>query len=158
MSIIITKAMLSQAARSNSRLPDDERWSRLVTQAGRLAKRVTRKGITASELRDERPKRAVTFGSELPRCRRHGAKGSTKTLPGKLRFGRGQVNTSIILRNSMIAAGLIPVRVVKRGGQTGASIAEHTAMQAKADAAQFVREATSNINFDMLKRMLTPAS
>ena len=148
MSIIISKAMLASAMRSNQRMPDEERWSRLVTQAGRLAKRVTRKGITASELRDERPSRAQAFGSELPRCRKHGAKGSTKTLPGKgITFGRGQVNTSIVLRNSMIAAGLIGVKVIRGGVQLHLEtpIAELAAPSAPAQA----------MAFDTLKRMLS---
>ncbi len=114
---MITKALLKAASARNSRMPDDERWSRLVTRAGRLARKVTRDGITASELRDEKPRKAIEFGSELPVCKRHGAKGSTKTLPGKFP-GR---DFATAYRDMMIKQGVIRAKVIKGAVQVAAN-------------------------------------
>lgn len=151
MRLIIIRSMVAAAQRSNANMPDEERWSRLVKASGRLAKRVTRKGITASELRDERPSRTQDFGSETMRCRRHGSKGSTKTLPGRRKgYGIGVINMNIRLRNSMIAAGLVAVKVIKKSGQV--TVAEQVIAKMPVLAEGPPIEIRS---FDMLKRMLT---
>lgn len=139
------KTRLSELERLNKsgKLSDDDytlalRERRgLVLAGNRLAMRRSRKGVAVSELRDEKPQRVEPFGSEVMRCRRHGAIKPPVILRGKAKATmRDGVlvrrDESIKLDKQLVSEGFrsMLVKVVKgKRPQTAMELASGSIME-----------------------------